>query len=209
VLPVSSTVYLERDQKDTDGKNRLLRYVWIANPNTGKADLVNVRVVRYGYAGWVSKDGNAARDAELEAAQRKAEESKEGIWLECGGPHAEKPLLACQYVPKATMDAIRATFVERFEPQVWATVISRANERYPYIVAARGPVSQMSDTTDPDFAVWAVDDLEHPTRIATADIMAGAFSTATDGSTLDPMITESTLGVSEALACVGYVPPDE
>ncbi len=157
LLPVGSTVYLERDKKDKDGKKRLLRYVHVQREDSAEVDLINVRVIRYGYAGWVSKDGNTIRDAEFEAAQLKAQETTDGIWFECGSAHAEKPLLTCMMVPKVTMDAITAGFEEAFKPRIWKAVIARPHPEYPYIVAAVGPVSMMSDASDPDVAVWAVE----------------------------------------------------
>jgi hypothetical protein len=63
----------------------------------------------------------------------------------------------------------------------------------------------MSDASDPDVAVWAVNNLDNPTKIISADIMAGAFSNFPDGSVLDPPVNDSTLGVAEAIACTGYV----
>lgn len=208
LVPIGFTVYLERDKKDKDGKNRLLRYVWRLDKNDGKPDLINVRVVRYGYAGWISKDGNTSWGTEIEAAQTKAQETNDGIWFECGSAHAEKPLLTCLMVPKATMDAITAGFEEAFKPRIWKAVIARPHPEYPYLVAAVGPVSLMSDASDPDVAVWAVNDLDKPTKIVSADIMAGAFSIFPDGSSLDPMVIDSTLGVVEAIACTGIVVDD-
>ena len=209
LLPVGSTVYLERDKKDTDGKKRLLRYVWIPNPNDGSADMVNVRVVRYGYAGWVSKDGNTRYDDQISAAQAKAQETVDGVWDECGELHAEKPLYKCQSVPRATSDKIAAQFTESFNPRLWKAVLTRANPEYPWFVAALGAVSNLSDASDPDVAVWAVNDLENPTKFVTVDIMAGAFTELPDGASLNPPLTESSPGYDETLACAGYVPPPD
>jgi hypothetical protein len=50
-----------------------------------------------------------------------------------------------------------------------------------------------------------VNDLDNPTKIVSADLMAGAFSNFPDGSSLDPIISDSTLGVAEAIACTGLV----
>ncbi|MDQ2684049.1 MAG: thermonuclease family protein [Chloroflexota bacterium] len=207
LLPIGSTVYLERDQKDKDGKGRLLRYVWVEYQNDGQSDLINVRVIRYGFAGWISRDGNTSRDVQLEAAQTRAKETNEEIWFECGEVHADKPLMTCMMVPRATMDAIKAGFEEAFDPRVWKAVAARPHPDYPYIVAAVGPVSLMSDASDPDVAVWAVNNLDSPTKIVSADIMAGAFSNFPDGSILDPPINDSTPGVREAITCTGYVLP--
>lgn len=209
LLPVGSTVWLEKDKKDTDGKKRLLRYVWIGNPNDGSADLVNVRVVRYGYAGAVSKDGNTRYDEQIAAAQAKAQETVDGVWDECGALHAEKPLYKCVAVPRTTSDAIAAQFTESFTPRLWKAVLTRANPEFPWFVAALGGVTNLSDLSDPDVAVWAVDDLENPTKFVTVDIMAGAFTEIKDGASLDPPLTESAPGYNETLACAGYVQPDD
>jgi hypothetical protein len=141
MLPVGSTVWLEKDKKNTDKKKRLLRYAWIPNPKGGAAELVNLRLVRYGYAGWLSKNGNSRYDDQF--------------------------------------------------------------------AAALGGVQNMRDLSDPDVAVWAVDNLENPTRVVTWDIMAGAFTESTDGASLDPTLTESAAGSNETLACAGYVPPPD
>lgn len=208
-IPVGSTIYLERDKKDKDGKKRLLRYAWFPNVKTGEAELLNVRVIRYGYAGWVSKNGNTRYDDQMEIALAKAQDPKHGLWLECVAFHSKEWVFACLDVPKATVDAITAHFTEQFKPRRWQAVLSRQNDQYPYIVAAMGAVSMMSDASTPDFAVWAVNNLENPTRIISADIMAGAFSDFEDGSMQSPPLNESTLGVTEALACTGYVEPTE
>jgi endonuclease YncB( thermonuclease family) len=209
-LPIGATVYLEKDKKDKDKKNRWLRYAWIGNPKDGVAELVNVRVVRYGYASWVSKDGNTKYDAQIHAAQTKAQNPVDGIWDECGAAHAETPLFKCIKVPQATIDAITVHFTESFKPRLWKAVLARGNDEYPYIVAAMGPVDLMSDNSDPDVAAWGVNNLDNPTKIVTADIMGGAFTDFSDGSSLSPAVNESMPGYNEALACAGYVqPPDD
>lgn len=48
-----NTVYLEKDVSETDKYGRLLRYVWMENPNVDKPDmelLFNARIVADGYA---------------------------------------------------------------------------------------------------------------------------------------------------------------
>jgi micrococcal nuclease len=88
LIPKQATVWLERDEKDKDGKGRLLRYVWVTDTK-GKAFLLNERLIREGYASFKSKDGNARDDARLEAAQAAAKQGKKGLWGACGGAHVE------------------------------------------------------------------------------------------------------------------------
>ena len=58
-------------------------------------------------------------------------------------------------------------------------------------MAAGGPVSLKSDNASPEVAAWAVSILNTPTKIVTADIMAGTFSNFPDGAGLDPQISEA------------------
>ena len=56
ILPVGTTVYLEKDVSDTDKYKRLLRYVWLKNPCEGNnaddinANMINAQLVADGWA---------------------------------------------------------------------------------------------------------------------------------------------------------------
>ena len=58
------TVYLEQDSTDKDGKDRLLRYVWL--PREGKkAQFIDERMVADGFATFKPRDDNGRRDERI------------------------------------------------------------------------------------------------------------------------------------------------
>jgi endonuclease YncB( thermonuclease family) len=81
------TVYLERDEDDRDGKDRLLRYVWVPGEGSAKAFLLNTKLVRDGYAGFDAMPPNGKYDKNLEAAEKDARDKHRGLWAACGGVH--------------------------------------------------------------------------------------------------------------------------
>jgi hypothetical protein len=87
LLKKGDTIYLERDEEDRDGKDRLLRYVWVPGEDGGKAFLLNTKMVRDGFASFKSKEPNTKYDDRLEDAEELAKEKNRGLWKECGGPH--------------------------------------------------------------------------------------------------------------------------
>lgn len=89
LLPKNTTVYLEKDKKDKDGKGRLLRYVWAANSKGNKAYLVNEWMLTKGYGAHVTKDGNVKYDTRLENAENSAKRNNRGLWGDCDSPHAK------------------------------------------------------------------------------------------------------------------------
>lgn len=74
-------VRLERDTSDTDDYDRLLRYVWLDNPDG--AVLVNEALVREGFARSRTYRPDVARQAQLDAAQRAAQREGRGLWGAC------------------------------------------------------------------------------------------------------------------------------
>jgi micrococcal nuclease len=72
-LTAGRVVLLERDRKNTDGLERLLRYVFVDGRN------INVEMVRLGYARAYMHKG-LRYEAEILAAEREAREQKRGIW---------------------------------------------------------------------------------------------------------------------------------
>jgi endonuclease YncB( thermonuclease family) len=89
LLKKKQVVYLEKDNDDKDGKDRLLRYVWAANSTNTKAYMVDEFLIARGYASFKSRDRNTKYDSRLEKAQSSAKKSKVGLWGACAGPHAE------------------------------------------------------------------------------------------------------------------------
>jgi micrococcal nuclease len=85
LLPLGSTVWLERDATDKDGKDRLLRFVWVEVAGK-KPYLLNQRLIREGF-GSFKDDGNNTYDARFRKAQDAAQQDKDGLWGECGEAH--------------------------------------------------------------------------------------------------------------------------
>src|SRR5215207_5505713 len=50
LIEKDGTVYLEKDEENKDGKDRLLRYVWLEGKDGKKAYLLNTKMVREGFA---------------------------------------------------------------------------------------------------------------------------------------------------------------
>jgi micrococcal nuclease len=72
-------VYLEREVSDTDQFGRLLRDVWLIDDG-GSYVLVNVELVRLGYAQISTFPPDVRYVRELQAAQEKAQQDGVGIW---------------------------------------------------------------------------------------------------------------------------------
>ena len=77
------TVFLERDVSETDRFGRLLRYVWVEAAEGWV--LVNVELVRGGFAEAGDYPPDEARDEELEAAESVARTDDRGLWEACPG----------------------------------------------------------------------------------------------------------------------------
>src|SRR4029453_2503849 len=82
LLPKKTTVWLEQDETNRDGKDRLLGHVWVAGMESEKPSLLNEQLIKEGFASFKSKDDNTLYDARLKKAKR-------GLWGACAGPHAE------------------------------------------------------------------------------------------------------------------------
>jgi endonuclease YncB( thermonuclease family) len=81
LIPVGTTVYLERDGDATDKKGRLLCYTW--KPREGKtAQFIDERMIADGCALFKSRDGHTTRDKRLSKAQETAKQHKRGIWAD-------------------------------------------------------------------------------------------------------------------------------
>ena len=71
-------VVLERDVSDRDRFDRLLRYVWLREGESWL--LVNLELVRQGYASAVSFPPDVRLQGELRAAERVARDAGLGLW---------------------------------------------------------------------------------------------------------------------------------
>jgi len=74
-LVAGRTVYLEKDVSETDRFGRLLRYVYLAD-----GTMVNLELVRQGYAHASSYPPDVKHQALLNRAEREAREAGRGLW---------------------------------------------------------------------------------------------------------------------------------
>ncbi len=74
-------VLLERDRSDRDRFGRLLRHVWVRAGDGW--ELVGERLVADGAVEARSYPPDTARDAQLDAAARRARDARLGIWDSC------------------------------------------------------------------------------------------------------------------------------
>jgi micrococcal nuclease len=77
-LVAGREVVLERDVSDRDRFDRLLRYVWL--PEGDGWLLVNLELVREGYASAVSFPPDVRLQDQLRAAERVARDAGLGLW---------------------------------------------------------------------------------------------------------------------------------
>ena len=75
LIPVGSTVYLERDTEDLDPNGRYLRYVW-----SEAEGLVNLDMVAEGMAAAFVFPLNRLHEVEVETAEANAQDLGLGIW---------------------------------------------------------------------------------------------------------------------------------
>lgn len=88
LIPTGTTIYLEKDTDDRDGKDRLLRYVWLPREDAS-ARLIDERMVADGYSTFKSREDNTKYDSRLKKVEKKAKSEKRGLWEDCGGGHVE------------------------------------------------------------------------------------------------------------------------
>lgn len=77
-------VWLEKDVSDKDMYGRLLRYVYLDDPNTlEKPRMVNEILVKGGYAAAYTFPPDVKYKDKFLAAQKEAREAKRGLWKNC------------------------------------------------------------------------------------------------------------------------------
>lgn len=81
LLPVGTTIRIERDVVGRDDYGRLLGYVYV--PERSGELFVNLEIVRRGYATTLTIEPNSAHAAEFAAAARAAESADLGLWAAC------------------------------------------------------------------------------------------------------------------------------
>lgn len=79
LLPRRTAVLLEYDIERRDQYGRVLAYVWLTDPPL----LVNVQLVREGFATVATYRPNVRHLDELEAAEREARSAGRGLWSHC------------------------------------------------------------------------------------------------------------------------------
>lgn len=89
LIPVGSTVYLQKDVEDKDGKDRLWRYVWIEGVFAIQGNLLNETLVETGFAIDQEEEKNTKYDDLIAKAEEEAKSKKAGLWSRCGGGHVE------------------------------------------------------------------------------------------------------------------------
>jgi len=76
-LVEGKTVRLEKDVSERDKYGRLLRYVWVGDT------MVNLELVKEGYATAWTYPPDVKYSAEFTAAEKQAREAKLGLWSSC------------------------------------------------------------------------------------------------------------------------------
>ncbi len=83
-LVEGKTILMEKDVSDTDRYDRLLRYIYLPNPEaTQEALFVNEYLVEQGYAQSLTYPPDVKYNQLMLDAQRTAQENKHGLWGKC------------------------------------------------------------------------------------------------------------------------------
>src|SRR5690606_24874099 len=80
-LVLGRFVYLEKDVSETDRYDRLLRYVWIGEPDA--LVMVNEELIRRGFAVVSTYPPDVRYESRFVEAERMARESGTGLWSQC------------------------------------------------------------------------------------------------------------------------------
>lgn len=77
-------VYLEKDISHTDRYDRLLRYIYLPNPDAPQEVIfVNEYLIEQGYGRVITYPPDVKYHPQLLEAQKKAQEEKRGLWDRC------------------------------------------------------------------------------------------------------------------------------
>jgi micrococcal nuclease len=82
-LVAGQTIELEKDVSNRDRFDRLLRYVYVVDPDTGERLFVNLELVARGYANVSTFPPDVRHEAEFRAAEREARDAGRGLWGVC------------------------------------------------------------------------------------------------------------------------------
>jgi len=132
LIPKGTTIYLEKDKDDRDGKVCLLRYVWLPRED-GNARLIDERMVADGYSTFKSREGNTKYDSRLKKVEKKAKSEKRGLWKDCGGGHVEvTPKPKATEVPEVGEKGLPADIGATLETDGQSVTLQEAFFSYDY-----------------------------------------------------------------------------
>ncbi len=212
-LSPGRTVYLEADEQDKDGKDRLLRYVWVAADGGRRTYMVNERMIAEGYATFAPREDQDRYDERLKEAQATAKEEQLGLWKLCGSGHLPGSVLPPIKEDNPLYARLGGTR-EDFEAVYGESVESGSGSSGSYEVEGFGllfgaiyfegqlvNVSLFADRnlegealTKPHEADWTVEEaMAIAGRFAPTDTELGEATPSDSGNTLVP-------GMSETLA---------
>jgi len=83
LLPVGTTIRIERDIVGRDDYGRILGYVFIPAPASGRDLFVNDEIIRQGYAEPLSIAPNTVHAGRFVESARAAESEDLGLWAAC------------------------------------------------------------------------------------------------------------------------------
>lgn len=128
LLSEGTVVYLERDEEDKDGKDRLWRYVWARNDLVQSlVFLVNETQVAGGFAIDRDEETNTKYEERIAVAQAKAKAANAGLWGVCGGGH-----VAITPVPERGSRQDPAAIGEKLTAEGMAVTLTNAYFTYEY-----------------------------------------------------------------------------
>lgn len=83
-LVEGKTIYLERDVSDKDHYDRLLRFIYLPNPNSpSEVIFVNEYLIEQGYGMVITYPPDVKYHDRFVLAQRTAQKEKRGLWGSC------------------------------------------------------------------------------------------------------------------------------
>lgn len=121
------TVYLERDQSDTDKKKRLLRYVWFVGKSDKKAYLAQELLAQDGFVIFKEEEKDTRYASRLRSAEQTAKDASVGLWSDCGGGH-----VAVTPVPKLGEGGLPAPIGTTLNTEGQDVTVSNAFFSYDY-----------------------------------------------------------------------------
>lgn len=87
LLPAGKSIYLERENDDRDGNERLWRYVWYQSKEGNPGRLLNESLIKEGFAAAREEGQNTKYVDRFRRAEEQAREESAGLWESCGGAH--------------------------------------------------------------------------------------------------------------------------